>query len=247
MDGDEYYHRAKEEGLRARSAYKLRQLDDEHSLLEPGDTVVDLGAAPGGWLQVARERADRVVGVDIQHIEPLEGVETVRGDITEPETRGQIEELVGSADVVTSDVSPDLTGEWSVDVARSVHLARAALETALEVLRPGGNLVVKVFQGRDTEEYREEVEREFEFVKATQPPASRQESSEVYVVAKGLLTAPVREGDEIEVEIEDTGSEGDGIARQDGYVLFVEGAEEGETLEVRVTDVKQDYGFAEPL
>lgn len=247
MEGDEYYRRAKQEGYRARSAYKLKQLDDEHDLIQPGDTVVDIGAAPGGWLQVARERADRVVGVDLQHIEPLDDVETIQADITEPETREKIEELVGEADVVTSDASPDLTGNWDVDVARSVHLARAALSTALDVLHPGGNLVVKVFQGRDTQEFREEVKREFEFVRATKPEASRQESSEVYLVAKGLLTAPVREGDEIEVEIEDTGREGDGIARQDGYVLFVSDAEEGETLEVRVTDVKQDYGFAEPL
>lgn len=245
--GDEYYRRAKQEGYRARSAYKLKQIDDEHDLIQPGNTVVDLGAAPGGWLQVASERANHVVGVDVQHIEALDDVETIQADITEPETRENIKELVGRADVVTSDASPDLTGNWDVDVARSVHLARAALSTAQEILRPGGNLVVKVFQGRDTQDFREEVEREFEFVRATKPDASKQESSEVYVVAKGRLTAPVRQGDEIEVEIEDTGQEGDGIARKEGYVLFVSEAEEGETLEVRVTDVKQDYGFAEPL
>lgn len=247
MEKDEYYRRAKEEGYRARSAYKLRQIDDEHDIIDDGDTVLDLGAAPGGWLQIAEERANNVVGVDLQQIQPLENVETIQGDITEEETRERLKELVDEVDVVTSDASPDLTGEWGVDHARSIYLARAALQTACDLLSPDGNFVVKVFQGDTIDEYRNEVEKEFEHVTATKPAASRPQSSEIYLIAKGFLITPVEPGDELEVTIEDTGSEGDGIAREDGYVLFVPGADKGETVEVRVIDVKQDYGFAEKL
>ncbi|MDY6764359.1 MAG: SAM-dependent methyltransferase [Halobacteria archaeon] len=244
-DKDHYYNRAKQEGYRARSAYKLIQIDDNIGVFSGSDTVVDLGAAPGGWLQVERERARTVLGVDLQEIEPIEGVETIMGDITEEETREKIVEKVGKADVVTCDASPNLTGNWSVDHARSVHLARSALETAKAVLKSGGNFVVKVFQGDMLEEFKEEVESEFEYVRAYSPDASRDESSEIYLIGKGFLTAPVREGDILEVKIQDTGSEGDGIAKVDGYTLIVKGAEEGETVEVEVTDVKSNYSFAE--
>lgn len=243
--GDEYYRRAKEEGLRARSAYKLRQIDDEIDVLDEDATVVDLGAAPGGWLQVARERAAEVVGVDLQHIEPLEDVETVRGDVTEEETFDQVESMVEDVDVVVSDMAPDVTGEWSVDHARSVHLARNALEAAKELLEPGGDFVVKVFQGRDIDDFRGEVEREFEHVQTVVPDASRDESSEVYLVGKNRLTAPVRRGDVVEVEIGDVGDDGDGVAKVDDFVIFVEDADVGEEVEVEVTEVRANYGFAE--
>ncbi|MDY7083157.1 MAG: 23S rRNA (uridine(2552)-2'-O)-methyltransferase [Halobacteria archaeon] len=246
---DEYYNRAKQEGYRARSAYKLKQIDDEVNIFSPGDTVVDLGAAPGGWLQVASERVGNgdVLGVDLQYIDELdaENVETLQGDITEGETRAEIVECVGEADVVVSDASPDLTGTWNVDQARSVHLSRQALETAKEILRSGGNFVVKVFQGDMLADFREEVEAEFEYVRAYTPDASRDESSEIYLIGKGYLTAPVEEGDTLEVEIVDTGDEGDGIARVEDYVLIVKGADEGENVEVRVNEVRTNFGFAE--
>lgn len=245
--GDEYYRRAKEEGLRARSAYKLRQIDDEIDVLDDEATVVDLGAAPGGWLQVARERAEDVVGVDLQRIEPLENVETVRGDVTEDETLDEVEEMVGGVDVVLSDMAPDVTGEWSVDHARSVHLARNALEAAKRLLEPGGDFVVKVFQGREIDDFRDEVEREFEHVQTVVPDASRDESSEVYLVGKNRLTAPVRRGDILEVEIVDEGDDGDGVARVDGFVLFVESGDVGDELEVEVTEVRANYGFADAV
>ncbi|WP_142857416.1 23S rRNA (uridine(2552)-2'-O)-methyltransferase [Salinigranum halophilum] len=252
---DEYYNRAKQEGYRARSAYKLKQLDRDAGLFGPGNTVVDLGAAPGGWLQVAAEAVGpqgRVVGVDLQRIKPLDdhdNVETVRGDMTDEETRARITELVGEegADVVISDMAPNMTGEYSLDHARSVHLARQAFETALAVLATGGDLAVKVFDGPDVADLRSEMDAEFQYVRSIRPAASRDASSEQYLVGKHRITAPVREGDELAVDIEDVGSEGDGIAKVDGFTLFVPGTETGETLRVRVTDVKPRFAFAERL
>ncbi|MFB6157509.1 MAG: SAM-dependent methyltransferase [Haloferacaceae archaeon] len=249
---DEYYNRAKQEGYRSRAAYKLRQLDDRADLLPRGGTVVDLGAAPGGWLQVAAERVGdggRVIGVDRQRIRPLEDhdVETVRGDMTDEGTRDRLREAVGEggADAVLSDMAPNMTGEYEVDHARSVHLARQALETALVVLAPGGDLAVKVFDGRDRADLEADIDAEFDHVRTYRPDASRDSSSELYLVAKGRMTAPVEPGDEFAVEIVDTGSEGDGVAKVDGYTLFVTDAEEGETVPVRVTEVKPRFGFAE--
>jgi len=247
---DDYYNRAKQEGYRTRAAYKLQQLDEAAGLLGVGNTVVDLGAAPGGWLQVAAERVGEggtVVGVDRQRIDPIDGVETVRGDMTEDGTRERVVDRVGEADVVLSDLAPDMTGEYTVDHARSVHLARQALETARELLASGGDLAVKVFEGPDTADLREETERDFEYVRAVHPDASRDSSSELYLVAKGFLTAPVREGDELAVEVVDIGSDGDGVAKVDGYTLFVPGTEAGDSVTVRVTDVKPRYGFAQRL
>ena len=252
---DEYYNRAKQEGYRARSAYKLKQLDRDAGLFGPGNTVVDLGAAPGGWLQVAAEAVGpqgRVVGVDLQRIRPLDdhdNVDTVRGDMTDEETRARITDLVGEegADVVISDMAPNMTGEYSLDHARSVHLARQAFETALAVLATGGDLAVKVFDGPDVADLRSEMDAEFQYVRSIRPAASRDASSEQYLVGKHRITAPVREGDELTVDIEDVGSEGDGIAKVDGFTLFVPGTETGETLRVRVTDVKPRFAFAERL
>jgi len=257
---DRYYNKAKQEGYRARSAYKLQQLDDEAGLLGEGNTVVDLGAAPGSWTQVAAERVgDRgtVVGVDRQRIDPVEGVpatvEYVRGDITDDDTRAAIRAAVGAGenerpvDAVVSDMAPNMTGEYDLDHARSVHLAREALAVALELLDTGGDLAVKVFDGRDLDDLEADVDAEFEYVRQLRPDASRDASSELYLVGKNRLTAPVRVGDVREVEIEDVGDEGDGIARIDGFTLFVSGAEEGETVRVRVDDVKPRYGFAQPV
>ena len=265
---DKYYNRAKQQGYRSRSAYKLKQIDDDADLLSRGDTVVDLGAAPGGWLQVAAEAVGEtgtVVGVDLQRIDDFEGpddgdpddgnadaaaavdVETIRGDRTEDRTRHRLREAVGEggADVVLSDMAPNMTGEYSLDHARSVHLARQAFAVAEELLAPGGDFVVKVFQGEDLDALRDEVAAEFEYVKTTSPPASRDSSSEVYLVAKGRHTATVDVGDRVEVTVAERGDEGDGIAYVDGYTLFVPGGDPGETVAVVVEDVKPRFGFAE--
>jgi 23S rRNA (uridine2552-2'-O)-methyltransferase len=246
---DHYYNKSKQEGYRSRAAYKLKQLDREENLLHEGKTAVDLGAAPGGWLQVAAEEVGEtgtVVGVDLQRIDSIDGVETVRGDMTEASTKEKIRDVAGDdVDVVLSDMAPNMTGEYSVDHARSVHLARQAFETALDVLDTGGDFAVKVFEGRDLDDLRDDVDEEFQYVRTLRPDASRDSSSEVYLVAKGRMTAPVEEGDRIEVEIIDEGSEGDGVAKVETYTLFVPGADEGETVEVEVTEVKPRFGFAE--
>jgi 23S rRNA (uridine2552-2'-O)-methyltransferase len=245
---DDYYNRAKQEGYRSRAAYKLKQLHEETGIVQPGHTVVDLGAAPGGWLQVAKElvgEGGSVLGVDLQRIDPIDGVETTHGDMTDEETRAEVVERVGKADVVLSDMAPNMTGEYSVDHARSVYLARQAFETALEVLDGGGDLAVKMFDGPDTSRLRQDIDAEFEYVRAVHPEASRDSSSELFLIAKNRLTAPVREGNRVAVTIEDVGSEGDGIAKVEGFTLFVPGAEEGEELTVKVADVKERFGFAE--
>ncbi|WP_424017328.1 SAM-dependent methyltransferase [Halorientalis pallida] len=247
---DSYYNRAKQEGYRSRSAYKLKQLDQTANLLHEGATVVDLGAAPGGWLQVAQQEvgeAGTVVGVDRQRIDALDGVETVRGDMTEDSTKDEVRELVGEADVVCSDMAPNMTGEYDLDHARSVHLVRQALEVALDLLAPGGDFVAKVFDGQDLDDLKADIEPEFEYVREVRPDASRESSSELFLVAKGRLTAPVAEGDTVTVEIVDTGHEGDGIAKVEGYTLFVSGAETGEEVEVRIDEIKPKYGFAQPV
>jgi 23S rRNA (uridine2552-2'-O)-methyltransferase len=248
MTKDEYYNRAKQEGYRSRAAYKLKQLDGTADLVSEGDTVVDLGAAPGGWSQVAAELAGgsgTVVAVDRQRIDTIDGVETVRGDMTEESTRNEVLDAVGTTDVVVSDMAPNMTGEYELDHARSVHLARTAFETALELLAPGGDFVAKVFEGPDTDDLRADIDEEFEYVRSVHPEASRDASSELFLVGKGRLTAPVAAGDRLEVDVVDVGDEGDGIATVDGYTLFVPGADAGETVEVRVTDVKPRFGFAE--
>ena len=249
---DQYYNRAKQQGYRARSAFKLKQLNESSGLLSPGDHVVDLGAAPGGWLQVAAEEVGehgKVVGVDLQRIKELEArnVTTIRGDMTEDDTKEQLLAELGEdgADVVLSDMAPNMTGEYNLDHARSVYLARQAFEVALDVLDSGGDLAVKVFDGPDLPDLREDMEKEFQYVRATHPDASRKESSELYLIGKGRITAPIRNGDEIEVEIVDVGSEGDGIAKVEDFTVFVSGTETGDVVTVEITDVKPRFAFAE--
>ena len=272
---DEYYNKAKQQGYRSRSAYKLQQLDETAGLFAEGKTVLDLGAAPGGWLQVAIERvgSGTVIGVDRQRIDPPDGdergtrsgdenveptFETVRGDITEERTREAIHEVLdgvsetdgegnGEVDVVLSDMAPNVTGTYDLDHARSVHLARQAFEVGLDALVPEGDLVVKVFDGTDLDDLRNEIDREFEYTMTIHPDASRDSSSELYLAGKNRVTAPVRAEEELNVEIVDQGSEGDGIAKIEGYTLFVPGGETGERYRVRVEDVKPRFGFATPI
>ena len=272
---DKYYNKAKQQGYRSRSAYKLQQLDETAGLFAEGKTVLDLGAAPGGWLQVAIERvgSGTVIGVDRRRIDPLDGdergtrsedenveptFETVRGDITEERTRETIHEVLdgvsetdgegnGGVDVVLSDMAPNVTGTYDLDHARSVHLARQAFEVGLDALVPEGDLVVKIFDGTDLDDLRNEIDREFEYTMTIHPDASRDSSSELYLAGKNRVTAPVRAEEELNVEIVDQGSEGDGIAKIEGYTLFVPGGETGERYRVRVEDVKPRFGFATPI
>lgn len=183
---DPFYRKAKREGYRARSAYKLQQIDDKFKVLGPGRVVVDLGASPGGWSQVAVERCPdgRIVGIDLAPVEALERAEFIVGDFTDPATVRAFEEKVGRADTVLSDMSPNISGAYDADQARSVHLAEQALAFAVRVLRPGGDFLCKVFEGDLFQDYVKKVETQFEWVKVTHPAASRERSSEIYVVAK---------------------------------------------------------------
>jgi len=182
---DAFQRRARREGYRSRSVYKLMDIQKRSKIFRKDDTVLDLGAAPGGWSQVALEyigEDGKLVGVDLQHILPLKGAQFLQGDIREPETRKELEKLVPKADVVLSDMSPNLSGNYSVDQARSVELALFALEIASE--RKANSFVVKVFEGSDFQDFRKAVIDEFGSVRTLSPEASRKQSSEVYLIAK---------------------------------------------------------------
>ena len=182
---DGFQRRARREGYRARSVYKLMDIQKRSKIFRKDDTVLDLGAAPGGWSQIALEyigEDGKLVGVDLQHILPLKGAQFLQGDIRESETRKELEKLVPKADVVLSDMSPNLSGNYSVDQARSVELSTLALEIASE--RKAKSFVVKVFEGSDFQDFRKAVIDEFGSVRTLSPEASRKQSSEVYLIAK---------------------------------------------------------------
>jgi len=182
---DAFQRKARREGYRARSAYKLMDIQKKSNIFREGSTVLDLGAAPGGWSQVALEfigEEGKLVGVDLQHILPLKGAEFIQGDLREAEIRRQLEEFAPKADAVISDMSPNLSGNYSVDQARSVELSLLALEIAAE--RKAKFFVCKVFEGSDFQEFRKEVIDEFGSVRTLSPEASRKQSSEVYLIAK---------------------------------------------------------------
>ena len=182
---DAFQRRARREGYRARSVYKLMDIQKRSKIFRKDDTVLDLGAAPGGWSQIALEyigEDGKLVGVDLQHILPLKGAQFLQGDIREPETRKELEKLVPKADVVLSDMSPNLSGNYSVDQARSVELSSLALQIASE--RKANSFVAKVFEGSDFQDFRQAVIDEFGSVRTLSPEASRKQSSEVYLIAK---------------------------------------------------------------
>jgi len=192
---DRYVRKAKEEGYRSRAAFKLRQLAGQDRLILPGMTVVDLGAAPGGWSQVAAEMTGpkgRVVAVDILAMAPLPGVEFLQGDFRETETLERLELALGErpVDLVLSDMSPNISGIGMVDQARAAHLAELALQFALERLKPGGSLLVKTFQGEGFAEVREQMRRSFARVLARKPDASRSRSPEMYLLGSDARRLP---------------------------------------------------------
>jgi len=245
---DLYYNKAKQMGYRSRAAFKLKFINEKYGIIKPGDSVVDLGAAPGGWLQVAKEiSGDTVIGVDLQKIEPLEGVTTIKGDMTSPETRQKIFDRVQKVATVICDAAPNVTGNWALDHARSIDLSKTALDVAVTLLAPGGNFLAKVFQGDMYPGFVDEVKKRFSRVYTYKSPASRAQSAEIYVIGKGFLTAGVRKGDVLEVKIDGTGKSGDGIAHVDGFVVFVKGAREGSKVRIKIKDLKPEFGFGEML
>jgi 23S rRNA (uridine2552-2'-O)-methyltransferase len=183
---DPYVAAAKQQGFRSRAAFKLMELDDRFKLITKACRVLDLGAAPGGWSQVALLRgAGQVVGVDLLPIEPIQGATLIQGDFEDPEMPVRLIELLGGApDVVLSDMAPNTTGHAATDHIRIMGLAELALHFACGILAPGGSFVAKVFQGGSEREMLIPMKQRFASVKHAKPPASRKESSELYVVAQ---------------------------------------------------------------
>ena len=187
---DPYVQRAQQDGYRARAAYKLLEVDERDHLLKPGAIVVDLGSTPGSWCQVAVKRCGakgKVLALDILPMEPVAGVDFLHGDFTEDAVLEDLESRLEGAkvDVVLSDMAPNLSGVASVDQARSIHLCELALDFAVRHLKPGGQFLVKIFQGEGFMEYRKQMEAAFTTVQVRKPKASRDRSAEVYLLAKG--------------------------------------------------------------
>jgi 23S rRNA (uridine2552-2'-O)-methyltransferase len=188
---DVHYRRAKAAGYRARSAYKLIELDHRHRVLRAGDVVADLGSWPGAWLQVAAERVlpgGRVVGIDLVRVDPLgpRHVTSLVGDVRDPAAIAALADRLGEpATVIISDLAPKLTGIRDTDEARATELGAATLDVARRLLRPGGRLVMKAFMSGDFRALIARLRDEFEDVKTTKPEATRRGSSELYVIANG--------------------------------------------------------------
>jgi 23S rRNA (uridine2552-2'-O)-methyltransferase len=187
---DPYVQRAKNEGYRSRAAFKLIEIDDRDHLIRPGMTVVDLGAAPGSWTQVAVRRAGasgRVFALDLLPIEPLVGVDFVQGDFRDEAVLAEFEARLDglTVDLVISDMAPNMSGIEATDQARSIHLGELALEFAVRHLAAGGNFLVKVFQGEGFMEFRNEILRNFSSLQVRKPKASRDRSPEVYLLGIG--------------------------------------------------------------
>jgi 23S rRNA (uridine2552-2'-O)-methyltransferase len=185
---DEYVRRSQQDGYRSRAIYKLIEIDQKDRLIHPGMTIVDLGAAPGGWTEYCLKKLagkGRVVALDILPMEPIEGVHIIQGDFREDAV---YEELLAAldgaqADLVISDMAPNISGMESVDMPRAYHLSELALELAEQVLAPGGCLLVKLFQGQGFEEYSRALKQRFGRVVMRKPKASRPRSREVYALA----------------------------------------------------------------
>ncbi|MDH5633115.1 MAG: RlmE family RNA methyltransferase [Gammaproteobacteria bacterium] len=191
---DEYVQLSRREGYRSRAVYKLKEIDERDKLLKPGLNVVELGAAPGGWSQYAREKLaaeDSLLAMDILPMDPVAGVHFIQGDFTEDAVLKQL--LVALAgqpvDLVISDMAPNITGIAPSDQARSVYLAELALDFADRVLRPGGQFLTKTFQGEGFPELRQEMMRRFKTVISRKPKASRPQSREIYLLGRDFRGA----------------------------------------------------------
>lgn len=188
---DSYVRQARQTGYRSRAAYKLLQLDERDRLFRPGMVVVDLGAAPGGWSQVAAARvggSGRVLAIDRLEIAPLNGVEVLCGDIEGDEIISQIISMLSGTgvDLVISDMAPNISGMSAIDQPRSLYLAELAADVAHKVLKPDGDTLIKVFQGAGFDTFVQELRREFKKVVIRKPRASRARSRETYVLARGF-------------------------------------------------------------
>ena len=191
QERDPYVQRARREGWRSRAVFKLEQIDTKERLLRPGMVCVDLGAAPGGWSQYVSQKLDgkaRIVAVDLLPMDALPDVEFIQGDFREDEIYDRLLESVGEAgaDLVLSDMAPNISGTKAVDQPRSMYLVELALDLARRVLKPGGSLVCKVFQGEGFDEFVLDARNSFDRVRVIKPVASRSGSREVYLVARNF-------------------------------------------------------------
>lgn len=191
---DTYVLQAQQLGYRSRAAFKLLEIQEQDRILRPGMTVVDLGAAPGGWSQIAASLVGakgRVIALDVLEMDPLPGVEFLRGDFTEEAVFDQLLQILNGQriDLVISDMSPNISGLKSVDQPRTMYLAELALDFARKVLAPGGNMLVKVFEGSGIEEFRKEARSSFRSLAVRKPKASRASSREVYILARNFIVS----------------------------------------------------------
>lgn len=185
---DREYRMAVREGYRSRAAYKLLEIQEHAGIIRPDDNVVDLGAAPGSWLQVVRSlTSGRVLGIDLNPIAPIEGVETIVGDLADPVVRERAKETLGVVNVVVADASPRLSGQRSYDQARAIGLGEQELAFACATLKPGGNLVIKSFQGEDFADLLASARTAFRSARTYQARASRKGSREIYIIAKNFV------------------------------------------------------------
>lgn len=185
---DKTYFRAKHEGYRSRAAYKLMEIQKKFAVIRPDDNIVDLGAAPGSWLQIERTLTDaRIIGIDLNPIAELEGIETIEGDINDSAVVEQVKSSLGVVNIVLCDAAPKLSGHRSYDQARIIALNEQALAFACKVLKPGGNFVVKSFQGTDFPELYEDCKKNFYSVKTCMTKSTRKGSTELYIVAKNFI------------------------------------------------------------
>ncbi|SCZ08023.1 RlmE family RNA methyltransferase [Microvirga guangxiensis] len=187
---DPYVARAKREGYRSRAAFKLIEIDEKYNILKPGQRIVDLGAAPGGWSQIAAKKIGakgKVVGIDLLPIDPMPGVEFIQLDFLDESAPSKlIEMLGGQADIVMSDMAANTTGHKKTDHLRIIGLAEAAIYFAREILAPGGVFLAKVFQGGTESQLLNDLKRDFAVVRHVKPAASRADSAELYVLATGF-------------------------------------------------------------
>jgi len=188
---DEYVKMAQTQGYRSRAVFKLNEIQEKDQIIMPGMNIIDLGAAPGGWSQYARQligKKNKLVALDILPMEPIEGVDFIQGDFREQAVLDELFTILDGAqvDLVMSDMAPNMSGNKGVDQARSIYLGELALDTARTVLTKGGTFLVKLFQGEGFEVFHQEVQQSFAKVVIRKPKASRPRSNEVYILAKGF-------------------------------------------------------------
>ena len=194
---DEYVRRSQQDGYRSRAIYKLIEIDQKDHLVKPGMTIIDLGAAPGGWSEYCARKIGkkgRIIALDILPMEPIDNVTIIQGDFREDDVFGELMNVMqggnienSQADLVISDMAPNISGMGSVDMPRAYYLCELALDLARQVLKPGGGLLVKLFQGEGFEAYNKELKSSFSKVVMRKPKASRARSREIYALATGFL------------------------------------------------------------